>query len=669
MIETLVNSLLTKISVLLTIALLADLLMRRRFLLKLATFWNAVLLSIIVLPLGMGLVPKLTLPVLPVDTFHWQQSSYPMSFVMDEGPLTINQVAQQFPPGSNIVAGNITSNVIRFVLPAIYFSAVLLFLIRIRAGFHAINALVSHATPVVSLVWQERLEYWSARLGLLEDHSEVRSDSTERDQKQPTIERSRVRLLTTDRIEVPMAIGVLQSTILIPSKLIPRMTRKNIDAILTHELAHVVRGDFSWQLLQRIVEAALWFHPIFWIVVRRMEFVRERACDEFAVHQLGDLHSYAETLLDIAAGIKKEKSRRLGLAFARPAGLARRLDAMTENGGGGQCIASARFRCAVTGGMLAAAIGMARIDVASVLADDKPAATSAAASGETSSSDPAAESPLINSTEMRSPELIAVTWQQIPESNGRQFDQPVWRPDGTLLTADEAKSLCREAGGFQAHWWNKTEALRPLVFLFRTNPEIGSGIMTRIVLSNEDRASGGTWGYSIKGGLNKSASSPSRHQLSAWPAKIKLEMKVPLERPTKIKTLHSAPDGLADVGPGARWYLDPRKGVNRSNPQKPISGLTAAVLELRYDSMKSLINHSAEVWLKGRDRPLAMGYATIIEPEPGVTASIYVTEPIDDLEMIEKVEFFRQRFRFERIDGVETHLDLMPADPPDVKKP
>ena len=147
-------------------------------------------------------------------------------------------------------------------------------------------------------------------------------------------------LLESDEIDVPVALGVLRPAILIPSPLSEAATSQTVDAILVHELAHVYRADCAWQLVDRVVQAALWLHPLMWIAQRRIAFIRERACDDFAVHMVGDFRLYGETLLDIAAGSGLDARLGLGLAIARSSKLARRLSAIADSDGSSRCVAA-----------------------------------------------------------------------------------------------------------------------------------------------------------------------------------------------------------------------------------------------------------------------------------------------------------------------------------------
>jgi hypothetical protein len=228
--------------------------------------------------------------------------------------------------------------------------------------------------------------------------------------------------------------------------------------------------------------------------------------------------------------------------------------------------------------------------------------------------------------------------------------------------------LLDEAEGFQTHWWNATENLRPLVFLFRCDPKIKTGIQVGLIMKDERRQYG-TWQYPNTTALSKSACSPERRALSKWPAKIDIEIKVPLENPELIKTIESITGERVEVAPGITWYVDRQRGEDRSGSGPPRGGLTAAVFETP-SSITSLTNYYATVWKKGQQEPLSNDYATIIELKPGVLSTIRVSRPIDGPQAIEKVEFHRQRFRRERINNIQTHLDLLPADDdPDLKAP
>jgi beta-lactamase regulating signal transducer with metallopeptidase domain len=66
-----------------------------------------------------------------------------------------------------------------------------------------------------------------------------------------------VRLMITDRLEGPAAIGWLKPVVLLPVKALTGLNADQLKAILAHELAHIVRHDFALNVLQRSAESLL----------------------------------------------------------------------------------------------------------------------------------------------------------------------------------------------------------------------------------------------------------------------------------------------------------------------------------------------------------------------------------------------------------------------------
>lgn len=73
-----------------------------------------------------------------------------------------------------------------------------------------------------------------------------------------------------------------------------------LEMILLHELAHVRRWDNLVNLLQRVVEALLFYHPAVWWTSRWVRLERELCCDALVVAHGRDPQAYAETLASLA---------------------------------------------------------------------------------------------------------------------------------------------------------------------------------------------------------------------------------------------------------------------------------------------------------------------------------------------------------------------------------
>ena len=117
-----------------------------------------------------------------------------------------------------------------------------------------------------------------------------------------------------DRVVVPTVVGILKPVVLVPASLISQLTPDELSAILNHELAHIRRWDPVVQVVQKTVEALLFFHPVTWWLSRRIRIERENCCDDIASRDSGQL-SYAAALLRMAElCVGKDKKRSTALA-------------------------------------------------------------------------------------------------------------------------------------------------------------------------------------------------------------------------------------------------------------------------------------------------------------------------------------------------------------------
>jgi len=83
-----------------------------------------------------------------------------------------------------------------------------------------------------------------------------------------------------ERIAVPVVVGIVKPTIVLPATLLTGLEPGQLEAIITHELAHVVRFDLLVNLFQRVVESLLFFHPAVWFICHRVSAERGNCCDD-----------------------------------------------------------------------------------------------------------------------------------------------------------------------------------------------------------------------------------------------------------------------------------------------------------------------------------------------------------------------------------------------------
>ena len=118
----------------------------------------------------------------------------------------------------------------------------------------------------------------------------------------------------------PQIVGLRRPVLLTPHAL--RLPSAQRDAVLLHELAHVWRGDFGWNLIHRMLLALLWFHPAAWALYGALSREREVCCDALAVRHGASAAALARALVRLAEDRVRPG---LAMAIASPGDLATRI--------------------------------------------------------------------------------------------------------------------------------------------------------------------------------------------------------------------------------------------------------------------------------------------------------------------------------------------------------
>jgi beta-lactamase regulating signal transducer with metallopeptidase domain len=122
----------------------------------------------------------------------------------------------------------------------------------------------------------------------------------------------RVDLLISEHIQGPLAMGIVRAVILVPASTLMALSPEQLEAVLAHELAHIRRADYVWNLAQTTIETLFFFHPAVWWLGHKVRHHRELCCDDLAVQSCGDAVLYATALLRL----EEQRSRQLNLAMA-----------------------------------------------------------------------------------------------------------------------------------------------------------------------------------------------------------------------------------------------------------------------------------------------------------------------------------------------------------------
>jgi len=99
----------------------------------------------------------------------------------------------------------------------------------------------------------------------------------------------------------PLLVGCFRPRIVLPTSL-REIDPESLADILTHEIAHQVRGDLGWQWFGLVAAAAWWWHPLAWFALRRMRGEAEQGADDLVLLRRPAGAAYAELLVGLALG-------------------------------------------------------------------------------------------------------------------------------------------------------------------------------------------------------------------------------------------------------------------------------------------------------------------------------------------------------------------------------
>lgn len=141
----------------------------------------------------------------------------------------------------------------------------------------------------------------------------------------------RITLLELQECADPVAFGVLRWRIALPAGLEQRLEPDELDALLAHEVAHLVRGDAAWLWFGRLLCAALPFQPLNFIAWRSWRRAAEFLCDDWALSESVSGLALARCLTSIAEWRMHERFPAVALsAVGHSSTLTERVERLVE---------------------------------------------------------------------------------------------------------------------------------------------------------------------------------------------------------------------------------------------------------------------------------------------------------------------------------------------------
>jgi TonB family protein len=130
---------------------------------------------------------------------------------------------------------------------------------------------------------------------------------------------------------MPKTWGILRPQISLPNSA-GLWPEERTRVVIAHELAHVRRLDWLWQMAARLACAVYWFNPLFWIACNRLYRDAEIACDDAVINLNIDPKEYASHLLEIAKTLRQSSTVWAAtLAMAQRSTLEKRFAALLDS--------------------------------------------------------------------------------------------------------------------------------------------------------------------------------------------------------------------------------------------------------------------------------------------------------------------------------------------------
>jgi beta-lactamase regulating signal transducer with metallopeptidase domain len=89
------------------------------------------------------------------------------------------------------------------------------------------------------------------------------------------------RVLVSNDVTIPIAAGIFNPVVIIPKSIVETFAPSDVEPVIAHESAHIRRNDVAGNLIQRSIEAVLFFNPWVYVIGRNLVNERESACDDW----------------------------------------------------------------------------------------------------------------------------------------------------------------------------------------------------------------------------------------------------------------------------------------------------------------------------------------------------------------------------------------------------
>ena len=245
-------------------------------------FAVGVLLVLLASPLLLAVAGVLNVGAVTLVARADAHASSQAEFTVEAGDESISTVSGEAPGNLASSAGRAASawRLVDISRPAAYLwcAGTLFVLIRCMRGLLACRRLKKQATSAT----ESRLLRLNARACDMAQHDYC------------------VPILESGRTSVPLTFGMARPVVVLPEGLAEVLSDDELLCVLTHEAAHIARGDVAVAWLQQLCLWVFWWNPLLHAVHQRLNRAREQICDDYVRRALGAGDTLAAVLVKLA---------------------------------------------------------------------------------------------------------------------------------------------------------------------------------------------------------------------------------------------------------------------------------------------------------------------------------------------------------------------------------
>jgi len=174
----------------------------------------------------------------------------------------------------------------------IWFILFLTRFVKLLSGLVYAQRIRHYQTRLAPTEWQQRLEELLAKLKI----------------SRPIL------LLESALIQVPVVVGYLKPAVLVPIGMLAHLPADQVESILLHELAHIRRKDYLFNLVQHIIDTLFFFNPALIWISSLIRTERENCCDDIAIRETRSRRQLIEALVSFHEYRRRENEFAMGFA-------------------------------------------------------------------------------------------------------------------------------------------------------------------------------------------------------------------------------------------------------------------------------------------------------------------------------------------------------------------